>query len=432
LELTIHFLFNLSLLIVLLFFRLLWVEKSNSPRVHHLTNVLYFVVALIFCNVFSFRLNDDMVLDLRIIPFLIGGLYMGLSPLLGLLLIGIRAFHGIDLGFFIGLLFYGLFSFYIWRISPWFNKRTSKQRVLYCVVVTMLVSLVLLIGMEVLNAPNRTLDVWFAYLIVPPLGVAMISCCIEVIDKNILIRQHLLKSKKLEVVEQMGAAISHEIRNPLTAALGFVQLLEDNSLQTETRKQYLSILKHELESAERVIQDYLTFSKPEIDSVEIINVQEELRNIISLLSPIANKSSVEVTTNFSSIESIEGDRQKFLQCFINVVKNAIESMPSGGMLSIETESNLKNVIIRIQDTGIGMTKEQVNRLGEPYYTTKGSKGTGLGVMVVYSIVKAMRGTVHVESEIGTGTVFEFSFKQCLDSLDKQDQDKTSKVLVESR
>lgn len=425
-----HFLFNLSLLIVLLFFSLLWVEKSNSLRVYQITAVLYFIVALIICNVFSYRLNDEMVLDLRIVPFLIGSLYMGLSPLLGLILVSIRGLHGIDLGFYIGLLFYGSFSFLIWRISPWFMTRSVKQRILFSVGITMLVSLVMLIGIEVLNVPKQTMDVWFAYLVVPPLGVAMLACCIELINKNLLIRNHLVKSKKLEVVEQMGAAISHEIRNPLTSAIGFVQLLEEDSLDKETRIQYLAILKEELESAERVIQDYLTFSKPEMESPEKMDVNEELRNVLKLMYPLANRNSVEFTSNFSANGFIEGNRQKFLQCFINVMKNSIESMPSGGVLYVETESTPQNIKIIIQDTGMGMTKEQVNRLGEPYYTTKGGSGTGLGMMVVFGIVRAMKGTVHVNSEVGIGTVFEFSFKLCKSGIDINEEKST--ILVSKK
>jgi len=427
-----HFLFNLSLLIVLLFFSLLWVEKSNNLRAYQIAAVLYFVVSIILCNVFSYRLNEDMVLDLRIVPFLIGSLYMGLSPLLALLLVSIRGLHGIDLGFFTGVIFYALFSILLWRISPWFLNRSTKQRIIYSVGTTMLVSLVLLIAMEVIDAPGQTLDVWFAYLVVPPIGVAMIACCIELINNNILIRNHLVKSKKLEVVEQMGAAISHEIRNPLTSAIGFVQLMEDDSLEKEIRVQYLAILKAELESAERVIQDYLTFSKPELESLEKLNVNEELSNVLKLLYPVANKNSVEIESTFAAHGIIEGNRQKFLQCFINVIKNAIESMPNGGILIVGTESTPKSIVIFVQDTGMGMTKEQVNRLGEPYYTTKGGSGTGLGMMVVYSIVKAMKGTVHVESKIGIGTVFEFSFKMCDLEMGKQVTFEEPTILVATK
>ena len=209
----------------------------------------------------------------------------------------------------------------------------------------------------------------------------------------------------------MGAAISHEIRNPLTSAIGFAQLLQDPSLEQKKRTEYLSILQEELASAEKVIQDYLTFSKPLIEKVEELDVQAELKRVINLLEPLANQQSVKITFHFAANAVIKGDRQKFHQCFVNVLKNAIESMPTGGELKISTVMRLAEISIRIKDTGEGMTKEQLARLGEPYYSTKGAKGTGLGVMVVYSIVRAMKGTIEVRSEVGRGTTFQFSFKE---------------------
>ncbi len=407
--LTVNFLFNLSLLIVFLFFCIMWAEKSGKKRLDKGTAILYFVCSLVLCFIFSYRLNEEMLLDLRIVPYLIGSLYMGLSPILGLLIILIRAFHGFDIGFYIAVVFYGLFSFLLWYISPWFKKRTPKFRILFSVGVTLLVSLLILVGIEILAPPSHPLDLWFAYLFVPPLGVAMISYTIEVSEKNILMQQRLVKSEKLEAVEQMGAAISHEIRNPLTSAMGFLQLLDDDLLHVEKRNQYLSIIKEELQSAEKVIQDYLTFSKPMLESIEVFSVQEELNKILNLLQPTANKNSVKVASDYSSFNLIEGDRQKFHQCFINVVKNAIESMPTGGELSITTFANSSHVTINVQDTGVGMTKEHIERLGEPYYSTKGNNGTGLGVMVAHSIVRAMNGTVNVKSKVGVGTIFTFTF-----------------------
>jgi len=399
----------------------MWSE-SVDRRFYKGTAVFYFIASLVLCYIFSYQFNDGMVLDLRIVPFLIGGLYLGLSPILGLLIIIIRGFHGIDIGFWIAVAFYSLFSYLIWRISPWFVKLPSKCRILFTVGVTLLVSLLILIGLEVLASPQHSLDIWFAYLFVPPLGVAMISYIIEVIEKNKYLRQRLVKSEKLEAVEQMGAAISHEIRNPLTSAIGFAQLLQDSTLEKDKRTQYLAILKGELESAERVIQDYLTFSKPLIETVEALDTHKELNHVIKLLQPLANQQSVKVITNFSTNGLIEGDRQKFHQCFINIIKNAIESMPHGGELNIDTLMRSSNIVIQIKDTGEGMTKEQLTRLGEPYYSTKGAKGTGLGVMVVYSLVRAMKGTIEVKSEVGRGTIFQFSFQQYKTQLPIQQSD----------
>jgi len=106
---------------------------------------------------------------------------------------------------------------------------------------------------------------------------------------------------------------------------------------------------------------------------------------------------------------IKGDRQKFRQCFVNVLKNAIESMSTGGYLTISTEFSQSYVTIMVKDTGVGMKSEQLERLGEPFYSTKGKKGTGLGMMVVYSIIRAMDGSIWVESEEEKGTTFLFEF-----------------------
>ena len=137
------------------------------------------------------------------------------------------------------------------------------------------------------------------------------------------ISHQLIKVEKLKAVEQMGAAISHEIRNPLTAANGFVQLLNDDYLPRHKRREYLSIVKDELNSAERVIQDYLTFAKPSLEKIEELNVKNELKQIINILTPMANQNSVEIITDFSVIGFIKGDKQRFRQCFINILKNAL-------------------------------------------------------------------------------------------------------------
>jgi two-component system sporulation sensor kinase B len=169
------------------------------------------------------------------------------------------------------------------------------------------------------------------------------------------------------------------------------------------------IVKEELVSAERVIQDYLTFAKPSLEKLEELNVKSELRQIINILQPLANQNSVQIITDFSVIGFIKGDNQKFRQCFVNVLKNGIESMPNGGFLNISTKFNKNYVTIKVKDSGVGMTGDQLQRLGEPFYSTKGKNGTGLGMMVVYSIVRAMDGTISVESEVGKGTTLLFKF-----------------------
>ena len=399
------------MLMILFFVFFLLNKRVGSIYLHKRVGLFYFVSSLILCSVFSYPIQSEYVLDLRIIPFLLGGLYLRFSPILGFLVIFFRGFHGIDVGFFIAVVFYTAFSFFIWCISPWFLKLTSNARILFSTGITLLLSVVILLTIALNTvSPDQLLDIFIAYVIVPPLGVAIISSLIEIREKNQQLQQQLIIEEKLAAVEQMGAAISHEIRNPLTTAIGFIELLDQVSLDKNKRIKYLSIIKDELDSAEGIIQDYLTFSKPIVESIEELDVQKELTHILKLLHPLANYHSVKVSTDFSTYGTIQGDKSKFHQCFINIIKNSIESMPYGGALLIKTIATQNKIIISIQDTGKGLTKEQIQRIGEPHYSTKGPQGTGLGMMVAYSILRAMRGTIDVQSEIGKGTISQFHFK----------------------
>lgn len=428
-----YFFFNLSLLIVLLLSGVLWIERSKRFTSHRGIFIIFLIVSLILCFIFTYQIEGtNVVFDLRKVPFIVGSLYMGLGPILAAFIMLVRGFLGIDYGFWMSVLYYGSLAILFWRISPWFLRRAPKQRILFSVVVTFLFSFAQTFTSGIWYLPDSSTAVWFTYLVIQPMGVGIISYIIEEVMMTIQLHQRTMKSKRLEAVERMGAAISHEIRNPLTTAIGFVQLLQNDAIPKESHAQYLSIIKDELKSAEMVIQDYLNFSNPEIKSVELLLVQEELEKVIQLIQPLAKKSSVKIVSNFSAGEKIEGDKQKFHQCLVNITKNAIEAMPNGGILTVKTESTPTTVSILVKDTGSGMTPEQVTRLGEPYYSTKGSKGTGLGVMVVYSIVSAMNGTIHVESNIGKGTTFTFTFPSLLPTfLDTVETKETEKKLVMS-
>jgi two-component system, sporulation sensor kinase B len=406
-EITKHLFFNLSLLLIFIFVCIVWSLKKKEITISRRAAVVCGVAAVWSCIVFAYELTDTTRFDLREMPVIIGGLYLGIGPILSFATFVLRGFHGIDTGFFLNILIYGPLGILLWRIYPCFWDRSPKHRITVSVGLTVITSLATIGTMEIGGVNFDRFDAYFAYLVVPSLGVLITSSTIEFVRSNLQMRQQLFKSEKLAAVEQMGAAISHEIRNPLTVSKGFVQLLEEETLSPDKQKEYLGLIKDGLDSAEKVIQDYLMFSKPMMDSVEELNVQYELSQIISILVPTANQHSVLITAKFSPSTYILGDRQKFSQCMLNVIKNGIESMPNGGNLSISMHKDEEHVIIEISDTGVGMTKEQINRLGEPYYSTKGAKGTGLGMMVAFSIIKAMEGTVQVKSEPGKGTTFKF-------------------------
>ncbi|OLS33459.1 HAMP domain-containing sensor histidine kinase [Bacillus sp. MRMR6] len=408
-EITKHLFLNLSVLIILLFFCMIWLDQSKKLSMSKTVIIVFFILLIWFCIQFSYNPVPYARYDLRIIPIVIGGLYLGIGPIVIISMLIIRGFYGLDLGLIETMILYVPLGIIMINLYPWFYKQSSSKRIPFAILLGMILGILTVSGMELINTKRMWLDAWFAYIVIPPLGIGIIAYCIEFFKRSMEMQQQLIKVEKLKAVEQMGAAISHEIRNPLTAASGFVQLLQDDYLPRNKRREYLSIVKEELNSAERVIQDYLTFAKPSLVSIEELNVKNELKQIINILQPMANQHSVEIITDFSVIGFIRGDRQRFRQCFINILKNAVESMPNGGHLYIETDFSQDNVTIRVTDTGVGMSKEQLERLGEPYYSTKGSKGTGLGMMVVFSLVRAMDGSIRVQSEVGVGTTFHISF-----------------------
>jgi len=408
-EITRHLFLNLSIYIIILFFCLILFDNCKKITISKSSLTIFFIAMLWLCIQFSYNPTPSARYDLRIIPLVLGALYIGIGPILIGSIIIIRGFYGFDLGFYLTMMLYAPLTVVFWRLYPWFLKQVAARRILVTVCMGITLGILTVIGMSFAHPHSNWLDAWIAFLFLPSLGIGIISYGIEFVRRNNEMQQELIKAEKLKAVEQMGAAISHEIRNPLTAASGFVQLLQDDYLSRQKRKEYLSIVKEELISAERVIQDYLTFAKPSLEAFEELNVKSELRQIINILQPLANQNSVEVNTDFSVIGFIKGDLQKFRQCFVNVLKNAIESMPNGGYLTITTEYSKNFVTISVKDTGVGMTIEQLERLGEPFYSTKGKNGTGLGMMVVYSIARAMDGTIWAESEIGVGTTFYFKF-----------------------
>lgn len=213
------------------------------------------------------------------------------------------------------------------------------------------------------------------------------------------------KSEKLEIVSHLAASISHEVRNPLTVTKGFMQMFYED-LTEDSKKRLWDIAIQEIDRAAEIINDYLMFAKPAIENKEMINIWHELQHAVTIVTPLANMNTVQIHSPLRKDENcfVLGDRQKLQQCLINILKNGIEAMPNGGELQVRLHHLHSDLQIDIHDFGKGMTQEQINRLGEPYFTTK-EKGTGLGMMVSFSIIKGMNGNIDVTSDPQKGTCF---------------------------
>lgn len=409
LELTKNLLLHFSILMVLLFFMQMVMERYVQPKTIRWINLLFYSLSYITCFLFSTPIGEGIQFDLRQVPFIIGSLYSGLTLPLFIIVMMIRGIVGINVGFWISLFVFMAIALTCIYVRSWFMRLSANQRVGIAVLFSISTSLMLTVIVLLQESPLYFPEISVSFLLVPAIATGIISYTMELIRQNSLMRKQLVKAEKIEAVSNMSASISHEIRNPLTSVKGFLQLLEEEEYPAEKRKQFLKIAKDELTRAEQVISDYLTFARPALEKIEEIDVKDELNHVLSVLMPLANMNAVEINQMYSEEIKIKGDRQKFQQAFINIVKNGLEAMPDGGLMSVETMKLARDVHIIIKDTGLGMSEEQLNRLGEPYYSTKGKKGTGLGMMVTYSIIQAMKGRIKVSSNLGKGSSFHIIF-----------------------
>lgn len=223
----------------------------------------------------------------------------------------------------------------------------------------------------------------------------------ELMDMN---QQLAMKSEKLSVAAQLAAGIAHEVRNPLTSINGFMQLL---AAKNEDNKVYFDIIFSEIKRIELVLSELLVLAKPQHVQYRQKNVVEVLDQVVTLLETNAILHNIVLLREFEVEEAIIScDENQLKQVFINLIKNGMEAMPSGGTIEIAIRAGAE-VNISIRDEGKGMSKEQIARLGEPFFTTK-EKGTGLGMTVCFRILKDHHGDIEVSSVEGEGTTFNIS------------------------
>ncbi|WP_251553810.1 ATP-binding protein [Neobacillus muris] len=224
-----------------------------------------------------------------------------------------------------------------------------------------------------------------------------------------VMQEQLSKSDTLSVIGELAAGIAHEIRNPMTALKGFIQLLE-GSIKKE-HAMYYEVITTELQRIDTIINEFLLLAKPQAIKYQLKDVNQIMRETIDLLNAHAVLHNIQFITEYGEeLPPIYCEPNQLKKVFINLIKNAIEVMPHGGKIAVMTSQvrdRQGRIHISIQDEGKGIPKEQLKRLGEPFYTTK-ERGTGLGLMVSYKIIEDHKGTIWAESNEGKGTIFHIT------------------------
>jgi two-component system sporulation sensor kinase A len=219
--------------------------------------------------------------------------------------------------------------------------------------------------------------------------------------------QELLKSsEKLNIAGQLAAGIAHEIRNPLTSLKGFLKLIQSGS---GGKKEHFDIMHDEMDRIEMIVSELLVLAKPDQGTAfREIDLTILLKQVVTLLESQAIMSNVQIEAVYQAEPlKVIGDENQLKQVYINIIKNGIEAMLDGGVISIEAYQQNSQTKVRIIDQGDGIPAESIPRLGEPFYTTK-QNGNGLGLMVSYKIIEHHGGQIHIQSEQGKGTTFEIN------------------------
>jgi two-component system, NtrC family, sensor histidine kinase PilS len=212
------------------------------------------------------------------------------------------------------------------------------------------------------------------------------------------------RQDRLAAIGRMAASIAHEIRNPLAAMRGSIQMLRSEMDKDSSQVELMEIILRESDRLNRIITDFLSYARPRSLSPSRVDVGDLLHQTFALM-----RHSPEINANQTIVEKLpqeplfaEADEGQLKQVFWNLARNALQAMPEGGTLRATLEPNSNNRLrIAFADTGRGMSPDQVEHLFEPFSSTTG--GTGLGLSIVYQIIRDHGGTINVRSRVGQGT-----------------------------
>ena len=225
-------------------------------------------------------------------------------------------------------------------------------------------------------------------------------------------QEELIQAEKLTSLGQMAASIAHEVNNPLAGVLVYTQLLTKkiagNKFSKEVALDYLSKMDSELTRSTRLIRNLLDFARQSPPALREVNLNEVVNRVLDLAAHSAELQHIQIIKELNpSLPELVADFDQLQQVCTNLILNAIQAMPEGGRLTLRTSTaNDSQLKIEVQDTGCGISPENIRKLFTPFFTTKGKgKGVGLGLAVAYGIIQRHKGRIAVQTKEGEGTTF---------------------------
>jgi signal transduction histidine kinase len=229
-------------------------------------------------------------------------------------------------------------------------------------------------------------------------------------------QQQAIQQERLRAIGQMASGIAHDFNNTLTPILGFSDLLLEKPgilENTEQARKFIGFLRTSAQDAASVVARLRQFYRPldQDEEFPVVDLNSIVTQSISLTEPKwrrqaqADGITIQIESKLQPIPPVAGDESGLREVLTNLIFNAVDAMLTGGTITLETEPDATHVIVRVRDTGAGMTEVVRQRCLEPFFSTKGERGTGLGLSMVYGIIERHRGKIEVESTPGEGTTF---------------------------
>jgi signal transduction histidine kinase len=222
------------------------------------------------------------------------------------------------------------------------------------------------------------------------------------------INEQLVRAAKLASLGQLSANVAHEIRNPLTSIKMRLYSLKEEAKKYSTVFEDLNVIDEEINRMESTVNNFLDFARPPEFNLQSADIAQILEGTVNLIAPKTRSQNIVIQKQLHDVPlKLKIDKEQIRQVFLNIMLNAIEAMPSGGILKIDavkSKDKKSNTVleINIRDTGTGILPEIKNKITEPFFTTK-AEGTGLGLFIASRIVKMHKGSLDIDSCSGKGT-----------------------------
>jgi two-component system sensor histidine kinase HydH len=220
------------------------------------------------------------------------------------------------------------------------------------------------------------------------------------------LQEEIRRKEKLAALGSLAAGIAHEIRNPLSSIKGLASYFGNKFAETVEDKESASVMVREVDRLNRVISELLEFARPSELKLRPTDINEVLQHSVRLVQQDAKAKNIEIDlAKTGDLSSVLLDPDRFSQALLNLYLNAIQATDEGGVLSVRSSPGQgQDIKIEVADTGSGISPSDLNKIFDPYFTTK-SSGTGLGLAIVHKIIEAHKGDIKARSEPGRGTVF---------------------------